>query len=105
MTIHFAAARNSNRVPYIYLRRQPVMARAANDNGGSENSDGMLHDALRHFAQHGIGAAREARTQAKQAFFAGDRQSYDWWVSICRMLDKRIATQLERETVAQGHLG
>lgn len=55
----------------------------------------MLHAALRHFAQHGLGAAREARRQAECAFFAGDRESYDWWLGVCRALDARIARSLE----------
>lgn len=57
----------------------------------------MLHAALRHFAEHGLGAAREARRQAETAFFAGDRASYDWWLSICRTLDRRMAEELARQ--------
>ena len=70
---------------------------AANDNGEAEVSDRLLHAALRHFAQHGLGAAREARDQAEKAFFAGDRTAYDWWIAICRTLDRRIAAQLDYE--------
>lgn len=55
----------------------------------------MLHAALRHFARHGLGAAREARREAERAFFAGDRERYDWWLGICRTLDARIARSLE----------
>ncbi|MFU7529660.1 hypothetical protein [Qipengyuania sp. ASV99] len=69
--------------------------RAANDNdlGGAHGaaSDQLLRAALRHFAQHGLGAAREARTRAEEAFFAGDRQAFDWWLGITRTLDRRIA--------------
>jgi hypothetical protein len=60
----------------------------------------MLHAALRHFAAHGLGAAREARRQAESAFFAGDRQTYDWWLGVCRTLDRRLAAQLEDATGA-----
>ena len=71
--------------------------RAANDNDlGSihgKASDQMLRAALRHFAQHGLGAAREARTRAEEAFFAGDRQACDWWLGITRTLDRRLAQQ------------
>ena len=70
---------------------------AANDNGEAEVSDRLLYAALRHFAQHGLGAAREARNQAEKAFFAGDRAAYDWWNAICRTLDRRIAAQLDYE--------
>ena len=70
---------------------------AANDNGEAEVSDRLLYAALRHFAQHGLGAAREARNQAEKAFFAGDHIAYDWWIAICRTLDRRIAAQLDYE--------
>ena len=56
----------------------------------------MLRAALRHFADHGLGAARAAREQAEQAFFAGDRQSYDWWLGVTRALDRRLALEAER---------
>jgi len=75
----------------------PRPERASNDNGPAETSDRLLHAALRHFAEHGLGAAREAREQAEKAFFAGDRESYDWWIAICRTLDRRIAAQLDYE--------
>lgn len=69
--------------------------RAANDNAFSNSvvhpSDKALHAALRHFAEDGLGAARSARSRAEDAFFAGDRQTYDWWLSITRILDRRLA--------------
>ena len=74
--------------------------KAANDNAEftRENvaSDQMLRAALRHFAEHGLGAAREARAQAEHAFFIGDRQAYDWWLGITRTLDRRMAAQASR---------
>ena len=70
---------------------------ASNDNGPAETSDRLLHAALRHFADHGLGAAREAREEAENAFFAGDREAYDWWIAICRTLDRRIAAQLDHQ--------
>lgn len=97
MTVHFAAARSSARSPIARTLARRVMGRVANDNG-SEANDQMLHAALRHFAEHGLGAAREARKQAEQAFFAGDRQAYDWWLGVCRTLDRRLADQLVRKT-------
>ena len=66
----------------------------ANDNGSARASDAMLHAALRHFAEHGLAAAHRARKQAEAAFFAGDRQGYDWWLEICRALDRRMANEL-----------
>ncbi len=69
--------------------------RAANDNAFSNSvvqpNDKVLHAALRHFAEDGLGAARSARSRAEDAFFAGDRQTYDWWLSITRILDRRLA--------------
>ncbi len=74
-----------------------AIERVANDNGappaGQSANEQVLRAALRHFAQHGIGAAREARAQAEQAFFADDRQKYDWWLAITRVLDRRLAEE------------
>ncbi|WP_299193168.1 hypothetical protein [uncultured Erythrobacter sp.] len=71
--------------------------KAANDNAeftrDSVANDQMLRAALRHFAEHGLGAAREARAQAENAFFTGDRQAYNWWLGITRTLDRRMAAQ------------
>ena len=66
----------------------------ANDNGSAGTSDAMLHAALRHFAKHGLAAAQRARKQAEAAIGAGDRQSYLWWLEICRALDRRMAREL-----------
>jgi len=49
---------------------------------------------LRQFAKHGIGAAEHARQQAERAFFKGDRETYQWWLDICRALDRRLAAGL-----------
>ena len=67
----------------------------ANDNGSDRATDALLHAALRHFAQHGLAAAQRARKQAEAAFFADDRQSYQWWLEICRTLDRRMASELD----------
>ena len=67
----------------------------ANDNGSDRTTDALLHAALRHFAEHGLAAAQRARKQAEAAFFAGDRQSYQWWLEICRTLDRRMAAEVE----------
>jgi hypothetical protein len=90
MTIRFVAAPpGAAGLPGVSGGAAPL--RAANDNvrGGSE--DMMLRAALRHFATHGLGAAEAARASAERAFFAGDRSEYDWWLGICRMLDRRMA--------------
>ena len=102
MTIRFAAP-PSALAPRLSPREiGKACGLPANDNGGVRASDAMLHAALRHFAEHGLGAARAARKQAEAAFFAGDRQTYDWWLGICRTLDRRLAAQLVRATGGEG---
>ena len=93
MTIHFAAARDTARSPIARAMVRRSIGRAANDNQGdnAEADDAMLHAALRHFAKFGIRAAHEARQEAEKAFFAGDRDSYDWWLGVCSTLDRRLA--------------
>ncbi|GAA4040582.1 hypothetical protein [Parerythrobacter jejuensis] len=99
MTLHFAAARSATRSPIARALSRRAVARAANDNGDAASlqaDDKLIHAALRHFAEHGLGAAREARKQAEKSFFEGDRQSYDWWLGICRTLDRRMAEEMDR---------
>jgi len=99
MTIRFAVA-VSRRPQYRLSRSQARRAirQPANDDtgigGGTGPHDAMLHAALRQFAKHGIGAAEHARQQAERAFFKGDRETYQWWLGICRALDRRLATGL-----------
>jgi len=91
MTIRFAAP------PSVSCRRKlrESCRFPANDNGADRTSDALLHAALRHFAEHGLTAAQRARKQAEAAFFAGDRQGYQWWLEICRALDRRMANELD----------
>ena len=68
---------------------------AANDNAPAMPGQDfgrrlLLREALRHFAAHGAGAAERARSNAEQAFFAGDRTGYLHWLEICRALDRRL---------------
>ncbi|AKM06630.1 hypothetical protein AM2010_543 [Pelagerythrobacter marensis] len=100
MTVHFAASRSAEHSPLARILRRPALMKPANDNCLARSDDRMLHAALRHFARHGLGAAREARRQAEHAFFAGDREMYDWWHEICRTLDARLARGLDRTTRA-----
>ena len=112
MTIRFAAASTPGHAPACSPIAKAMVARAAervsNDNGDHRDvsqftglprkvgaSDQMLKAALRHFAEHGLGAARAARAQAEAAFFSGDRQAYDWWLSITRTLDRKLAAEAE----------
>lgn len=115
MTIRFAAAAGTALAPACApvargLARR-ARERAANDNAPVADprrkhspqapadrtdapSPDILRAALRHFAEHGLGAARAARMQAEEAFFAGDRQAYDRWLEITRTLDRRLAAQI-----------
>lgn len=97
MPFRFTAARTPAHSPIVRaLTRRPASL-AANDNC-TEGDDRLLHAALRHFGEHGLRAAHEARKQAERAFFSGDRSAYDWWFAICRTLDRRLASGLERAT-------
>ncbi|KPP94964.1 hypothetical protein [Erythrobacter sp. HL-111] len=120
MTIHFAAAfgtapaRACAPIARGLVRR--ARERAANDNSAAEGradarprgsaaparrrapSEAVLRAALRHFAEHGLGAARAARARAEAAFFAGDRPAYDWWLEITRTLDRRLALEVAGES-------
>lgn len=100
MTIRFAsAARRGNPCVSRWLRAN-VPLRSANDNGVGPASDRVLKAALRHFADHGLGAAERARENAENAFFAGEREAYRWWMGICRMLDSRMADAIAAHTGA-----
>ncbi len=76
----------------------PRPARAANDNSAGKSTDpAIVEAALRHFAEHGLSAARAARHRAEQAFFANNQGEYRWWLEICRQLDQRMAALAARE--------
>lgn len=99
MTFRFAPARTTARSPLARALARRTISQAANDNldpAAQQQDDRLLHAALRHFAAYGLGAAQEARRQAEQAFFAGDRETYHWWLGICRTLDRRLAEETAR---------
>lgn len=93
MPIRFAPAGCRTRATTPLLRM--VRTRAANDNVLAQPDDATLRAALRHFAEHGLAAAERARSQAQEAFFAGDREAYRWWLDICRTLDRRMAAAVD----------
>ena len=106
MSIHFAAAKSSKVAKTSSPSARALVSRAqakvANDNADfsaefsekSAQNELVLRAALKHFAAHGLGAAKVARAQAEKAFFQGDRETYDWWVGITRTLDRRLAASL-----------
>ena len=95
MTIRFAAPPSASSPRMSSRMVRQACGLPANDNGSDRATDALLHAALRHFAQHGLAAAQRARKQAEAAFFADDRQSYQWWLEICRTLDRRMAAEIE----------
>ena len=97
MTLRFAAARSTAASPLARALSRRAPGHAANDNA-TDTNDHLLHAALRHFAEHGLGAARDAHRRAERAFFVGDRESYRWWLGVCRTLDKRLAAPLEHKS-------
>lgn len=101
MTVHFAAARTSAASPVARALTRVELRCPANDNGEIRPHDAILRAALRHFAEHGLGAAKNAREKAHTAFFAGDREKYDMWLGVCRTLDRRLAQELDRSVSAK----
>lgn len=99
MPIRFAAPAGSLRNRMSAVEARAACQMPANDLAGNRASDAMLHAALRHFAEHGLAAARHARKQAESAKAAGDEQDYLWWRDICRALDRRMARTLDHQAV------
>lgn len=67
---------------------------AVNDNGTDPRGDALLRAALRMFADHGLGAAHRAQSEAEAAFFSGNRERYRWWLAVTRTLDRKLAVEL-----------
>ncbi len=98
MTLHPALQRTAIHSSIARVMAYRALGKAANDNGlfgtGSTLQETELFDpALRYFGKHGLGAARGARKEAEAAFFANDSAAYDYWLGICRVLDRRLALQ------------
>lgn len=106
MTIRFAPARNCIIFRSVVFRRNRVAGAGFPDNDNEEvpvsaNDDALLHDTLRHFARFGMSAAANARDQAHAAIADGDRVAHEKWISVCRMLDPRMAARATRATLPQ----
>ena len=96
MPVHFAAACSDQFPALGRFRTVRMPLNAANDNFAGNGGSGLggerlLKAALRHFSEHGLGAAERARENAEAAFFAGDRDEYRWWMAICTALDRRMS--------------
>jgi len=94
MSIRFAAAGSGECLAVAKVLRCPQPAAPANDAEGGLVQDLLLQSALRHFAQHGLGAAQQARDIAMRAIAEGDRAQYAHWLAVCRKLDRQMATRL-----------
>lgn len=75
---------------------------AANDNIASPLNDAVLDAALRHFARFGLAAAERARDIADAARLSNDEAQCDWWLGICRKLDRRMADAYARRIAQSG---
>lgn len=78
---------------------RPVQARhlrAMNDNAGARTGsrhedDAALDTALRLFAAHGFSAAERARDAVLIAQVSEDAARAEFWLDVCRTLDRRMA--------------
>ena len=100
MTVRFAAARSAARSPLARVFARREVASHANDNGSIDPASDLsaLEPALRHFAQHGLNAARAAQAAAELALSDGNGAAFDGWLEICRTFDRRMASRLERKS-------
>jgi hypothetical protein len=101
MPIHFAGARRPERSALVRCLVRPGRMRAVNDNGCAIGDNSLLRSALLHFAEHGLGAAAEARGQAEDAWLMGDGDSYRHWLAVCRTLDGRMADRAAKRPAAR----
>lgn len=86
------------------LTRVRVMA--ANDNAGEAadeaeagSFDPVLVAALRHFARHGLDAARVAHAEAGRFAREGNAPVAAEWLAITGMFDRRLAATARRELI------
>jgi hypothetical protein len=104
--LHFAP-RYGRISPCLDRPSERPLPRAANDdgagqalakaNGTTQDSDAVLTAALRLFATHGLSAASHACHAAAEAEAKGDADGIQWWLSVCRTLDRRKAREFQAE--------
>lgn len=123
MTIRFAAAWGGKSPAIVRALCPSASLSAANDNHretlrrvvaacaapGERKSSSkvagdhrLLAEALRHFARHGISAAACAGANAEAAHAADDEEGCQWWIAICRQLDRRMADSFARRLARRG---
>ena len=98
MPVHYAAARSRASSPLARIIGNGRVRIAANDEPSLSFApiDELTEATLRHFAEHGLGAARAAREQAEEARRAGVKAESEYWLQICRNLDRQEAIRFER---------
>src|SRR5690606_28204676 len=96
MTIRFAPARNRDALQHTIAWGAKGLPQgyAANDDDAAIEDQVLLAETLRHFAAYGLSAAERAQSMATAAGRAGNEAGYNHWLSICSMLDKRMAGRL-----------
>ena len=94
MAIRFAPARKTACHALSRVLTMPRMGAPANDSALILERDLLLRRALWHFAEHGLAAAAQARTNATRAAARGDREEFHNWLAICQLLDRRMAKAL-----------
>jgi hypothetical protein len=82
-----------------------VRVLAANDDGAEDEApvpgafDPVLVEALRHFARHGLDAARVAHAEAVHAAGEGNDPATERWIAITGMFDRRLAAAAKRDLI------
>lgn len=100
MPIHFAGSRRPARSGLVRCLSRPAWVYAQNDNGEGDGAalidTPLLRATLEHFAAHGLAAADEAFARADAARAAGDGAAQHHWMTVCRMLDRRLPERRRR---------
>ncbi len=103
MTVRFAAAR-SPAAPCLVakiLTRKADLCPANDDDCAAREKD-LFEAALREFAAHRMAAAGVIAKRAEQALAAKDPETFDWWLGVCRTLDRRRGRELAALAFAAG---
>jgi len=100
MTIRFATATTGYSSVIARTVCAPAPISAVNDNGAAPCDERVLWEALRHFSQHGLHAALQAADMAEAALESGDSEGFEWWLSICSTLDRKLGARLAGRAAA-----